>query len=126
MAQKDQFEPQLKDRAFRGATTAQPHIPQPDVFRSAPSSISSFEEQRLSARLIGQMQERLTSLRKRCRDNVKSAPDDGREQWFKSMLFEGNSLLQQARAVIVRGNTAETNHLLNETRQVINRIELSL
>jgi len=72
------------------------------------------------------MQERLTSLRKRCRDSVKSAPDDGREQWFKSMLYQADFLLQQARGVLVHGTTAETNHLLNETRQVINRIELSL
>ncbi|MCX6143923.1 MAG: hypothetical protein NTZ35_11955 [Ignavibacteriales bacterium] len=126
MAQKNQFDPQLKDHAFSDATTAQPHRPQPDIHRSGPSSVSSFEEQRVSARLIGQVQEQLTALRKRCRESAKSTTDDGREQWFKTKLYEGNSLLQQARGFLVGGNTAETNQLLNETQQVIRRIEASL
>lgn len=126
MSQRNQSNAQSEGRAFSGATATRHSVSQAHSSRSALPIISSFEDQRVSARLIGEMQQRLTDLRKRCLKSVKSGPEDGREAWFNSMLYEGNSLLQQAREVLVRGTLAETNELLTETQEVIHRIELSV
>lgn len=126
MAQRHQFDPGSDDHIVPSARIPGHYISQTDIPRSALPITASFEDQRNCARLIGDMQQQLTVLRRRCLASVKSAPEDGRETWFKSMLYEGDSLLQRARGVLVRGTIAETNKLLAETREAIHHIESSL
>ena len=126
MAQKHQFDPGSDDHIFPSARIAGHNTPQTDITRSALPIASSFEDQRDCARLIGVIQQRLTVVRKRCLENAESANEDGRKAGLKSMLCEGDSLLQQARGALVRGTIAQTNKLLTETQEVIHRIELGL
>jgi hypothetical protein len=126
MAQRHQFDPESDDHIFPGPTMVGHHVRKTDISRRALPITASFEDQRVSARLIGELQQRLTVVKKRCLESAKTAPDDGREAWFKSMLYEGDSLLQQARGALVRGTIAETHKLLTETQEAIHRIESSL
>jgi hypothetical protein len=126
MNAKRQQNENLKGQTDSSATNPQRRVQRTDTSLNAAGANASFEEQRASARLIGETQLRLTALRKTCFRNISGAVENERQEWLNAMFYQADDLLREARGVLVQRNVVRTNRLRRSTGEVLDVIENDL